>query len=170
MNIKLEGFLVKRIGLQAIAAAALTGMFLASPAAVAQKNEGVRVGVLTCNVSGGAGFVFGSSKDLRCHFKSSDGRDERYEGAINKFGLDIGVTGAAVMTWAVLAPTDEVGRGALAGNYIGASAEASAGVGAGANLLIGGNDDTISLQPLSVQGQTGVNAALAISELVLNPA
>jgi hypothetical protein len=58
--------------------------------------------------------------------------------------------------------------GALAGTYLGASAEATAGVGAGANLLIGGSDDTISLQPLSVQGQTGLNAALGVSELILN--
>ena len=157
-------------GLRMVAASALTALLLGAPAAFSQKNEGVRVGVLTCNVEGGAGFIFGSSKELRCHFKSSDGRDERYSGAINKFGLDIGVTGPAVMTWAVLSPTDNVGRGALSGNYVGASAGASVGVGAGANVLIGGNDDTISLQPLSVQSQTGLNAALAVSELVLEPA
>jgi hypothetical protein len=74
------------------------------------------------------------------------------------------------MTWAVLAPTEELGRGALSGNYVGASAGASVGVGAGANVLVGGNDDTVSLQPLSVQSQTGLNAALAVSELVLEPA
>ena len=157
-------------GLRIVAASALSAMLLGAPAAFAQKNEGVRVGVLTCQVEGGAGFIFGSSKELRCHFKSSDGRDERYVGAINKFGLDIGVTGPAIMTWAVLSPTDNVGRGALAGNFVGASAGASVGVGAGANVLVGGNDDTVSLQPLSVQGQTGLNAALAVSELVLEPA
>jgi len=156
-------------GLKMVAAGALSALLMA-PVAFAQKNEGVRVGVLTCEVEGGAGFVFGSSKELRCHFKSSDGRDERYVGAINKFGLDIGVTGPAIMTWAVLSPTDDVGRGALLGNYVGASAGASVGVGAGANVLVGGNDDTISLQPLSVQSQTGLNAALAVSELVLEPA
>ena len=157
-------------GLRIVAASVLSAMLLSAPAAFAQKNEGVRVGVLTCQVEGGAGFIFGSSKELRCHFKSSDGRDERYVGSINKFGLDIGVTGPAIMTWAVLSPTDNVGRGALAGNFVGASAGASVGVGAGANVLVGGNDDTVSLQPLSVQGQTGLNAALAVSELVLEPA
>jgi hypothetical protein len=161
---------MKMQGLRLVTAGALSAMLLGAPAAVAQQNEGVRVGVLTCQVEGGAGFVFGSSKELRCHFESSDGKDERYVGAINKFGLDIGVTGPAVMTWAVLAPTDEIGRGALSGSYVGASAQASAGVGAGANLLVGGSDDTLSLQPLSIQGQTGLNAALAISELVLEPA
>jgi hypothetical protein len=132
--------------------------------------EGVRIGVLTCEVAGGTGFIIGSSKDLRCRFESSTGRAERYVGFIDKFGLDIGVTGPAVMSWAVLAPTSDVGRGALAGNYVGASAEVSVGVGAGANLLIGGSDETISLQPLSVQGQTGVNAALAVAGLALRPA
>jgi Protein of unknown function (DUF992) len=156
--------------LSGVAAAALCGAFLAAPGVQAAKGDGVRVGVLTCQVEGGTGFVFGSSKDLRCHFESASGRGERYVGAINKFGLDIGVTGPAVLTWAVLAPSADVGRGALAGSYVGASAEASAGVGAGAHLLVGGNDETISLQPLSVQGQTGVNAALAVSELVLDPA
>lgn len=161
---------MKMQGLRIVAATALSALLVGAPGAFAQKNEGVRVGVLTCSVEGGPGFVFGSSKELRCHFKSSDGRDERYVGAINKFGIDIGVTGPAVMTWAVLAPTDEVGRGALAGNYVGASAGASVGVGAGANVLVGGNDDTVSLQPLSLQGQSGLNAALAVSELVLEPA
>jgi hypothetical protein len=161
---------MKMQGLKLVAAGALSAVLLAAPGAMAAKNEGVRVGVLTCQVEGGPGFVFGSSKDLRCHFESSDGRDERYVGVINKFGLDIGVTGPAVMTWAVLAPTDEFGRGALAGNYIGATAGASAGVGGSANVLVGGSDDTVSLQPLSVQSQTGLNAALAVSELVLESA
>lgn len=131
--------------------------------------DGVRVGVLSCDVSGGAGFIFGSSKDLRCEFEGVSGKTERYVGVIDKFGIDIGVTGPGAMSWAVLAPTADVRRGALAGNYVGASAEATVGVGGGANLLVGGSDETISLQPLSVQGQTGVNAALAISGLALRP-
>lgn len=133
----------------------------------AKEGEGVRVGILTCQISGGAGFVFGSSKSLSCTFESSSGETETYTGSINKFGLDIGVTGPATMTWAVIAPTNDIGYGALSGNYIGASAEATAGIGGGANLLVGGSNDTIALQPLSVQGQTGINAALAVSELVL---
>jgi hypothetical protein len=152
-------------------AAALAGLslFLLSGDADARKSsgEGIRVGVLSCQVSGGAGFVIGSSKDLRCRFESASGRRERYVGTIDKFGLDIGVTGPAYLSWAVFAPTNDVGRGALAGNYVGASAEATIGIGGGANLLVGGSQDTISLQPLSVQGQTGVNAALAVSGLAL---
>jgi hypothetical protein len=145
--------------------AAATGI----PAVNAQQDGAVRAGVLTCEVSGGTGFIFGSSKSLSCVFES-DGGTDHYVGEINKFGIDIGVTGPATLSWAVLAPSSNLGEGVLAGSYVGASAEASAGVGAGANLLVGGSNDTISLQPLSVQGQTGVNAALAVSELVLDPA
>ena len=82
--------------LSGVAAAALCGAFLAIPGAQAAEGDGVRVGILTCQVEGGTGFVFGSSKDLRCHFESARGKGERYVGAINKFGLDIGVTGPAV--------------------------------------------------------------------------
>ena len=151
------------------AAAAMSLLLLAAPVA-AQKGEHVRAGVLTCEVSGGPGFVFGSSKDLRCRFESASGKAERYIGTINKFGIDIGFTGNAVLTWTVLAPTTKVTPGALAGNYVGASAEATVGIGGGANLLVGGSSKTISLQPLSVQGQTGLNAALAVASLVLKPA
>lgn len=159
---------MQRMGL--VAAGALLAVLTGTSAISAQQGDAVRAGVLSCEVSGGAGFVFGSSKSLSCTFELSEGRTERYTGSINKFGLDIGVTGPATMTWVVLAPTSNIGEGALAGSYVGASAEATAGVGGGANLLVGGSDDTISLQPLSVQGQTGLNAALAVSELVLNPA
>ncbi len=151
--------------------AGLSLMFFGVPGAdAAKQRDGVRVGILSCEVSAGTGFIFGSSKDLRCEFEGVSGKTERYVGVIDKFGIDIGVTGPASMTWAVFAPTSDVRRGALAGDYVGASAEATVGVGAGANVLIGGSDETISLQPLSVQGQTGVNAALAISGLALRPA
>lgn len=155
------------------ALAGLSLLVLGGTQADARKNtakDGVRVGILSCEVAGGAGFIIGSSKDLRCRFEGASGKTERYVGFIDKFGLDIGVTGPAAMSWAVFAPTSDVRRGALAGNYVGASAEASVGIGGGANLLVGGSDETISLQPLSVQGQTGVNAALAIAGLALRPA
>jgi hypothetical protein len=156
--------------IRASALAGLSLMLLGTPGADAAKGkDGIRVGVLNCQVSGGTGFIFGSSKDLRCQFEGVSGKTERYVGVIDKFGIDIGVTGPGAMTWAVFAPTEDVRRGALAGDYVGASAEATVGVGAGANILVGGSDETISLQPLSVQGQTGLNAALAVSGLALRP-
>jgi hypothetical protein len=146
-------------------AGALIALMAAIPSANAQST--VKAGILNCEVSGGAGFVIGSSKSLGCTFKHENGEVEEYGGKINKFGLDIGVTEKASLSWAVLAPTSDLGNGALSGSYVGASAEGSVGVGGGANVLVGGSNSTISLQPLSVQGQTGINAALGVAELVL---
>ena len=137
----------------------------------ARASDTVAVGHLDCGIEGGTGFMFGSTKDLRCVFRtrlSTEG--ELYEGQIKKYGLDIGHTNNARLTWVVLAPTDlPVNEGALMGQYIGVSADASIGVGGGANVLMGGSNGTVSLQPLSVQGQTGLNAALSIAEVVLVP-
>lgn len=151
-----------------VACVALCAAF--APLNLSAQDSKVEAGILTCNVSGGTGFIIGSSKNLDCEFETVSGNVERYYGQINKFGLDIGFTEAATLSWSVLAPSTKFTEGTLAGTYIGASAEASAGVGGGANILVGGSDETISLQPLSVQGQTGLNAALGVAEIVLNPA
>jgi hypothetical protein len=72
------------------------------------------------------------------------------------------------MQWLVLAPTKSgYGPGALAGDYTGASAQATAVVGAGANVLVGGSDRTFTLQPISVQTQTGVNVAAGVTSFHL---
>lgn len=154
--------------LKILAAGALAATTMAASPALAQDSK-VEVGVLTCDVAGGAGFIFGSSKDLSCRFESADGSVERYAGEINKYGIDIGFTDGAKMNWTVFAPSTSFSNDTLAGTYLGASAEATAGVGGGANVLVGGSEDTISLQPISVQGQTGLNAALGVAELILYP-
>lgn len=131
---------------------------------------GAKLGMLTCTVEGGAGFVVGSSKDMHCTFKPSfgDRAPQSYSGRINKYGIDIGTTSGAVMQWLVLAPSKDVyAPGVLAGNYVGASAEATVAVGLGANVLVGGSSRSIALQPLSVQAQTGLNMALAVGALQL---
>jgi hypothetical protein len=136
----------------------------------ADAGERIEIGLLTCGVEGGASFIFGSTRELRCVFRGSPGDEgERYEGAIHKYGLDIGITNTAYLTWTVFAPS-RVRAGALAGKYYGVSADASAVIGGGANVLAGGSGNTISLQPLSVQGQTGLNAAVAVAEVELRPA
>jgi hypothetical protein len=127
----------------------------------------VKVGTLTCNVASGWGFVFGSSKDVRCNYRPNKTRGEHYEGSIDKFGVDIGYTEGGVMVWAVVAPTSDVKPGALEGNYAGATAGASVGIGASANALIGGLDKSIALQPLSIEGNTGLNVAAGIGALHL---
>jgi len=137
----------------------------------ASASEAVAVGHLDCGIKGGVSFIFGSTKELRCVFRSRlDTEGELYEGQIKKYGLDIGMTNNARLTWVVLAPTElPIKEGALMGQYVGVAADASLGVGGGANVLIGGSNSTISLQPLSVQEETGLNAALAVAEVELVP-
>lgn len=134
----------------------------------ASANAGyIKTGLLTCTVAPGVGMVLGSSKGMTCRFKPDFRGAEHYGGRVDKIGLDVGVTGKTVMIWAVLAPGRGYPVGALAGTYVGPSVEASLIVGAGANVLVGGSDRSFALQPLSVQGQTGLDLAIAISSLDL---
>ena len=147
----------------ALGALAIVASVLAAPALAAS----VSVGVLSCKVAGGPGFIFGSTKDLECKFEGINGGREGYHGAIDKFGIDLGFTGSSYIVWTVFAPSTNVPTGALAGNYGGVSAEATVGLGVGANALLGGFKHSIALQPLSGQVQEGLNVAVGISELHL---
>ena len=138
-----------------------------SPLPALAAEAGVAAGTLTCNVAGGWGFIFGSSKDVQCIFESLGRTTERYTGELTKFGADIGYSGAGVMVWGVVAPTVNVASGSLEGAYAGATGGASVGVGVGANVLIGGVNNSIALQPLSVEGRTGLNVAAGIGALNL---
>jgi hypothetical protein len=154
--------------LAATALAVLLGAAAATPGA-AQNTNRVRAGMLSCDISGGLGMIIASRKEVTCVFRPSGrGPREVYVGSISKFGLDIGATGGGKMEWAVYAPTTR-GLGALAGRYGGVSGEATVGVGAGVNVLVGGSDRTVSLQPISLEGQVGLNVAGGVTELELHP-
>lgn len=139
---------------------------LANPASAQDR---VKAGTLDCDVAGGIGLIIGSQKAAMCTYISNRGHREIYEGRVSKFGLDIGATDRARLIWAVFAPTHYPPYG-LTGNYVGATAEATVGAGVGANVLVGGSNDTISLQPLSVSAQTGLNIAAGVGGLELRPA
>ena len=130
----------------------------------------VQAGVLTCNVSSGWGFIIGSSRDLRCVYSPASRPPEHYNGSISKFGVDIGYLQSAVIVWAVAAPTANIMPGSLAGTYGGVTGSATAGAGAGANVLVGGSANTITLQPVSIEGSTGLNVAAGIAAITLTPA
>ncbi len=149
-------------------ATAFAGLFLAPLATVSPATAAVSVkaGVLTCHVDSGWGFVFGSSRNLQCVF-SGGGRNEHYSGTISKFGIDIGYLQSGVIVWGVLAPTTNVAPGSLGGDYGGATAGAAVGVGAQANVLIGGSNQSLSLQPLSFEGDKGLNIAAGIATINL---
>jgi hypothetical protein len=132
--------------------------------------EGVKAGTLTCNVASGWGFVFGSTHDLDCTCADSHGKVERYTGNIDQFGVDIGYHAVGIVAWAVLAPTADFDASAMVGTYVGVTAGAAVGIGGGANVLVGESDTIISLQPLSIEGMTGLNVAGGIAQIVLTRA
>ncbi len=153
------------LGLGALVFALVTAL-----SASAQSVQRVETGHLLCDVSSGIGMIIASQKGVQCIFTPTipgpPGPPEVYIGTISKFGLDIGATSAGQLLWAVYSPTDRP-IGALAGVYSGATAEATIALGLGANVLIGGSSGTIALQPLSIQGQTGLNLAVGVASLQL---
>jgi Protein of unknown function (DUF992) len=151
-----------------IAASMILSMALvAPPANAAEGGYTVKTGFLTCVESSGWGFVFGSSRDVKCSYSTKSGRVEYYTGSVSKFGADIGYLKSAVIVWAVAATTNDLHPGALAGEYGGATASVSLGAGAGANVLVGGFKKSIALQPVSFEGQTGLNVAAGVAALNL---
>jgi hypothetical protein len=128
-----------------------------------------RSGELVCDGGRSVGLIIGSNQNLRCVFRSvQTGRRYVYTGRMRRLGLDLGVTSGSRLMWAVLAAnTTRVKRATLAGTYVGAAGDASFGLGAGANVLVGGFNRSIALQPLSIQGQVGVNVAVGVASLTL---
>jgi hypothetical protein len=152
-----------------LAAAAAT--LVASFAAAHAQQHQVQAGILECEGGQNVSYVVGSTTELQCVFHSNNGAPPQpYIARVQRFGLDLGVTSQTGLAWAVNAPSYRVGRGALAGHYGGVGANATVGVGFGANLLVGGSDNSISLQPLSLQGQTGLSAVAGIVDVDLRPA
>jgi hypothetical protein len=147
-----------------LAAAAAAGALALAGSASA---DGVKIGTLSCHEAGGWGFIFGSSRAVHCTY-SGNGHMERYNGDISKFGVDVGYQGSAVLLWDVIAPNTGMERGALSGHYGGVDASAAVGVGAGANVLVGGFNRSFTLQPVSIEGETGLNVAAGVGELTLH--
>jgi hypothetical protein len=153
------------VRLAALTAAILVPGAMLSGAAMAQ--ERVEAGSLTCDVSAGIGLIIGSQRQVYCTFTPSmPGPVEIYTGSITRIGLDIGATTRGIMIWLVYSPTTRP-VGALSGSYVGASAEATVIAGVGANALVGGSERSVALQPISVQGQAGLNLAAGVAGLEL---
>jgi len=150
-------------------AAAVVALLLTSIDPSGAQPTRVKSGVLDCDVSGGFGWIIGSQKSVQCLFMPDQpGPREQYTGVITKFGLDVGATTGGRMVWAVYADTN-AGRGALAGDYTGVTGEATIALGLGANVLAGGSDRTVALQPLSTTEQSGLNLAVGVASLQLRP-
>jgi hypothetical protein len=159
---------VKKATITAIAAAIFLGAGFAGPVNAKAPHGYTKVlGLLECTVESGVGYIFVSDKSMVCTFKPKHGKVERYKGRIEKYGIDIGFTAGGYFAWAVLAKTSGQKKGALVGNYGGLTAEATLVGGVGANVLLGGNSNTIALQPVSVQAQAGLNLAAGVAALTL---
>ena len=159
-----------RVSLSVLAAAAVAAAIALPAPSMAQPANRTQVGTLTCDISAGIGLIIASKKNMTCMYTpAGPGPREVYTGSIAKFGLDVGATSGGRMVWTVFAPSSTP-VGALAGHYVGATAEATVGAGLGANALIGGSHSTIALQPVSIQGQTGLNLAVGVADLTLHAA
>ncbi|MFL1875705.1 DUF992 domain-containing protein [Hansschlegelia beijingensis] len=146
----------------------MVGLLMAISAATpASAQSSVKIGLLTCTTGPQIGEIVFSKAKTRCTFHPDVGEDENYHGEIRKYGLDVGVEARSVIVWAVFSPQTGYAPGSLAGVYVGATADATIGVGLGANVLVGGSNKQFALQPLSLQTQAGFNIAVGVGELVL---
>ena len=155
--------------LSTLTIASIATAALVLPIASANALPPVRAGILQCQGGQNVGFVVGSVTSLQCVFESNGSPPEPYVATVRRFGVDLGFTQQTQFSWAVNAPSSRVGRGELAGNYGGVGANASVGVGGGGNFLVGGPQNSYALQPLSVQGQTGLNVAAGVADVELEP-
>jgi len=157
----------KRAPLAIIVAAgvAIGALLAGTPARAA-----VEAGQLACSVGSGPGFIIGSSRPLSCTFAGPAG-PEHYVGSISKLGVDIGYLMGGQILWGVVTSTAYPGPGSLTGSYTGVTASAAVGAGGGANALIGGFNRSFTLQPVSVEGQSGfdVSGGLATINLQYAP-
>ncbi len=152
----------------------LVALALAAPAANAQTQDAdvteyeIRAGFLKCGIGSGWGLIFGSTRRVNCIFSGSGGEVvERYRGHIDSFGVDVGFRKHGIMIWAVFATTSDMEHSSLEGTYFGVSADASLGLGVGGKILVGGSGESFALQPVSIEGTTGLNIAAGVAKLTL---
>jgi Protein of unknown function (DUF992) len=150
-----------------LALAMLTASIAGSSAQ--QPSQRIRIGVLECRGGASVGFIVGSVTNLGCVLRADGLPEDRYVAIIRKVGIDLGITQESSLAWVVYAPVERIGPGDLSGDYAGAQGSASIGVGVGGNVLVGGSANSIALQPLSVQGQVGLNVAAGLESLELRP-
>lgn len=167
---------MRKLPIAPLAVAALTVMLSAAPNAFAQGEAApakpvAKIGYLSCHVASGWGIIFGSSRKLECVYTPAETgkKIENYSGSITKFGADIGYLQSGVILWTVVAPGKKITEnpGLLAGHYGGATASATVGLGLGGNVLVGGMDGSIALQPISIEGNTGLNVAAGVAMMDL---
>jgi hypothetical protein len=157
--------MLKKLAIAALAACLSTVVTPPEPAQA--QGGGVRAGYLNCQVARGVGFIFGMTRNLTCTYSPNNGTPETYTGEIRQYGVNLGFIDRGIIVWAVVAPTVNIEPGSIEGNYGGVAAGVALGYGLGANALFGGSNNQIGLQPLSIEGQQGLNVAAGIAGLSL---
>ena len=148
--------------------ASLTALLTLTSPLLAQSQDWVKVGGLSCSMAPSIGLLVVSEQKLNCTFTPSGSYPpEHYAGTMGTVGIDVGVIGGGLLAWAVYMPTQGPPQGSLAGTYGGASGSIAAGVGVGANVLLGGSGRSVMLQPISVEGSVGVEVTLGVAALTL---
>lgn len=143
---------------------------LAEPGAAEAPQSWTLVGTLDCQVDPNVGFTIAGHQSMRCLFTpNAPIPSEAYSGALNTVGQNVGISAGGVLGFAVFAPITGLSPGALAGEYVGVSGDAGIGVGAGPNVLLGGSNRTVALQPSSLQGSISLNVVTGLSLLKLRP-
>jgi hypothetical protein len=160
---------MRRLTVLSAIAAATTLTACIGAAEAQQPAQRVQVGVLQCRGGASIGFIVGSVTNLGCVLRINGIPEDYYTAAIQKVGIDLGFTENTALAWTVFSPVAQPGRGDIAGNYVGVDASAAAIVGAGGNVLLGGSNNSIALQPLSVEGETGISVAAGLENLELRP-
>jgi len=141
-------------------------ILLASVPYVSADDLTAKTGLLTCHAAQGFGWIIGSSRTVQCRYHPVAGVSEQYSGSISKIGLDLGYLAPVVLVWAVIAPSVP-GSGALAGNYFGGTAQAAVGIGGGVHVLVGGFGKSVTLQPVSLEGDMGVYVGVGVAAMSL---
>ena len=154
--------------IRCIAPALVLGFMLVGTPAYSQGSS-IRTRVLTCRTSASVGLIVGSRQRLRCQLKTDNGKIQNYTGTIGRLGLDVGVTAGGADGMGGLGQYRQHSLRRARRRLCRGERRRILGAGVGANVLVGGTRKSISLQPLSVEGQVGVNLALGIAKMTLTP-
>lgn len=150
-------------------AATALGLTLAIGGAAYGANDKatVEIGTLTCEQTDRSNLVIWSEAEFACVFDAVDDQPEHYVGEITKIGVDLTIEKIETLKWMVFAPSDTTDRGALEGTYVGASADVAAGAGVGVRALVGGMEESFTLQPVSASAETGIGAGIGVEQFKL---
>ena len=157
--------------LKQLAAAAVFAVAAVAGTAANAQGLGPKIGILICYMVPGnsINLLFYSSQSVMCELWDGRGLAERYRGSTGiGFGLDLEARTNERITFTVFATNFRRGAYQLAGRYRGVKASATLGLGGGIQLLVGGGNKSISLQP-ALSETRGFGVSAGVGYLYLKP-